>query len=124
MRLSEIKGEMAIDTIANIMDPLVTLLSDTEIRDTVRSTKSKLIIGKVILTRQKKAILEILAYLNGENPEDFNPSLIELPIMIKHLIEDIAENEELMELFRSQSLKTEGASSGSVTEPTTETEEI
>lgn len=122
MRLADIKGEQAIEVIANILDPLTTMLSDPEIRKVVQEKKPKLVIGKVILFRQKKAILEILAYLNGENPEEFNPSLIELPIMIMHLIEDIAENEEMMSLFHSQSPMTGGVSSGSVMETTQETE--
>lgn len=124
MRLSEIKGMDAIDVIANIMDPVGEIISDEEILSTIRAKKPSFLIAKVILQRKKKAILTILAYLNGEDPETFNPSLLKLPIMLVHLIEDVAAEEEMKDLFHLQDLMMEGASSGSATETTTETEEM
>jgi len=124
MRLSEIKGEDALDVIAEILDPAATILADAEVKAVIESRKPYIIIAKTILSRQKKAILEVLAVLNRKDPKEFKPSLIELPIMLIHLLEDIAENQELMSLFQSQNPMMESVSSGSVTENTKETEGI
>ena len=124
MRLSEIKGEDAIDVIANILDPLTVILSDKEVEKVIKTGKPKLLIAKTLLSRQKKAILEILAYMNNADPKTFNPSLIELPVMLVQLIEDVMENEELASLFQSQGQTMASVSSGTVTEATEETEAI
>ena len=122
MRLSEIKGEDAIDVIAEILEPAATILADPEVKASMESKKPYILIAKTILKRQKKAILEVLAILDRKNPEEFKPSLIELPIMLVHLLEDIAENKELASLFHSQNPMMGSVSSGSVTENTKETE--
>lgn len=124
MRLSEIKGEEALDVIAEILEPAATILADEEVKAAIESRKPYILIAKVILSRQKKAILEVLAILERKNPNEFKPSLIELPIMLIHLLEDIAENEELISLFHSQGPMMGSVSSGSVMENTKETEEI
>ena len=124
MRLSEIKGEDALDVIAEILEPAATILADAEVKAVIDARKPYIIIAKTILSRQKKAILEVLAVLNRKDPKEFKPSLIELPIMLIHLLEDIAENQELMSLFQSQNPMMGSVSSGSVTENTKETEGI
>ena len=122
MRLSEIKGADAIDVIADIIDPVTKILADEEIKKVVQSKKPALEITKVILKRQKEAILEVLAIINMEDPKAFKPSLIQLPIMILQLVQDIKDNEELMHLFQSQEQMMGGVSSIPVTEPTQGTE--
>ena len=122
MRLSEIYGEDAIDVIAEILEPAATILADAEVKAVIESRKPYIIVAKTILSRQKKAILEVLAVLNRKDPKEFKPSLIELPIMLIHLLEDIAENQELMSLFQSRNPMMGSVSSGSVTENTKETE--
>lgn len=124
MRLSEIKGEDALDVIAEILDPAATLLADAEVQAVIESRKPYIIIAKTILSRQKKAILEILAILDRKDPKEYKPSLIELPVKLIQLLEDILENEELMSLFHSQNPMMGSVSSGSVMENTKETEGI
>lgn len=74
------------------------------------------------MKRKKKEILEILATMHGENPETFSPSLIELPIMLVNLINEVQGNEELMSLFRSQHQMISNVSFGAVMENTEGTE--
>lgn len=124
MKLSEIKGVDAIDAIADIIDPITAIMADDEIRKmmTVVPRPSVLTMAKTILKRKKKEILEILAVMHGENPETFNPSLLELPIMLVNLINEVQNNEELMSLFRSQHQMISNVSFGAVMENTEETE--
>lgn len=122
MRLSEIKGTNAIDVIADIIDPVTKMLADEEIKKVIKSKKPALEITRTILKRQKEAILEVLAIINRENPKTFKPSVIELPIMIIHLVQDVMDNEELMSLFQSQEQMTGGVSSIPVTDTTQGTE--
>jgi hypothetical protein len=122
MRLSEIRGENAIDVIADIIDPVTVILADEEVEKVVKSNAPTLLKAKTILKRQKGAILEVLAILNQKDPKEFKPSLIELPIMLVQLLEDIKENDELMSLFHSQEQMTASVSSIPVMETTQETE--
>lgn len=122
MRLSEIRGTDAIDVIADIIDPITIIIADKEVQKALKSNKPKLLIAKIILKRQKDAIMEILAVINREDPKTFKPSLIELPVMLVQLIEDVMENKDLMSLFHSQEQMISSASSTSVMQNTEGTE--
>lgn len=111
MRLSEIKGLDAIDVIADIIDPVTVILADKEIEEAIESRKPYLLIAKTILKNQKEAILEVLAVLHKEDPKEFKPSLIELPIMLVQLVQDVMNNKELVDLFQLQGVKTASVSS-------------
>lgn len=124
LKLSEIKGDNAIDVIADILDPVAVMLADKEVEKTIKSKVPVIVKAQVILKRQKKAILEILAILNQVDPKEFNPSLIELPVMLMSVIQDIEAHPELKILFQSQGQMTTSVSSGAVMEPTQGTEEI
>lgn len=111
MRLSEIKGVDAIDVIADIIDPVTVILADKEIQEAIETKKPYLLIAKTILKNQKEAILEVLAVLHKEDPKEFKPSLIELPIMLVQLVQDVMDNKELVDLFQLQGVKTASVSS-------------
>lgn len=118
MKLSEIKGDQALDVLADIIDPACEIISDKEIEEVYRSKKPKLLIVKLAIKNHKKAIITILALLNGEDPETFEPSLLTLPKMVLDLVND----PELDELFQSQGMTMLSESSFSATETTTEEE--
>ena len=102
MKLSEIKGDDAIDIVAEMIDPVTEILADEEIVSAYRSGKPDLLLIKMVLKNHKKAIKTILALLNGENPETYEPNILVLPFMIKDLISD----EEFMSLSGILSSKT------------------
>lgn len=118
MKLSEIKGTAAIDAIADIIDPVMAILSDEEVQAEIKSGKPKAMLVKPILKKKKAEVLEILAIINGEDPTTFKPSLIELPIMLIRLLNEIDENKELADLFQSQRQTKVGVSFGVVTDST------
>jgi CRISPR/Cas system-associated endonuclease Cas3-HD len=124
MRLSEIKGENAIDVLADMLDPLTEMLADPKVKEVARSKSPTLIKASKILKYQKKAVLEMLAVLNQTPVEEFKPSLLELPIMLAELINDIKENKELISLFQSQGQMITDAPFGPATENIKGTEEI
>ena len=124
MRLSEIKGENAIDVLADILDPLTEILADPKVKEVARSNGPTLIKASKILKYQKKAVLEMLAILNQTPAEEFKPSLLELPLMLTELINDVKENKELISLFQSQGQMIKDAPFGPATENIKETEEI
>lgn len=113
MKLSEIKGEQAIEVISQIIEPATEIMTDVEFRDLARKRNIPKAIS-VALKNHKKAVLEILAALDGEDPGNYNPSLLSIPAKLLELFND----PELMALFSSQDLTLEKRSSGPVLENT------
>ena len=120
MRLSDYKGEEALDVLADIIEPLTYILSDDEIQQLQKSEVPQPIIKfvKPAIKNHKKELIQILARLNNEAPEEYEQkvNLITLPMQVLELIND----PEIQSLFQSQSQiqLTPLASSGSVTENT------
>lgn len=112
-KLSEIKGEDALDVLANIVEEVAEISGDAQFVLLAR-TKNKMGMVKQLLKEHKREILNILAYIEGEEPETYEPSLIEIPKMLLEFFND----PDLVSLFQSQDTVT---SSGSATESTEET---
>lgn len=116
MKLSEIKGEKALEVVADLIDPITLILADNEFIELYKSNKPKILVVKKLLKTHQKETLTILALLNDEDPETYKPSIVELPKMLL----DIFNDEELKSLFTLQTQKMEGEFSGSATESTEE----
>lgn len=76
MKLSEIKGERAIETIADIIEPIGNIMSDPEAKKMLGHDKSqkKVPIFKVLpilLKSHKNDIYQILAVVNGVTIEEY-----------------------------------------------------
>jgi len=115
MRLSECKGEQALDILADLMEPAVAIMGDKEVVELYRSGAPKIKIIKSAIKNHKKEVVEILALLDGEDPETYVEKINILTLPMKLL--DIFNDRELMDLFQSQGQETE-TSSGSATEST------
>lgn len=110
MRLSDIRGEDALDLLAEIIEPITQIASDTEVAEVYRTKGSKIVdIVKVILRNHKKAVLKILALLDGEDPKTYAPSVLEIPAKLISLFNDPA----FADFFPSQGQSPEETSSGS-----------
>ena len=76
MKLSEIKGERVIETIAEIIEPIGNIMSDSEAKEMFQQGKSK---GKqpifkilpTLLKTHKNDIYKILATVNGMDTEEY-----------------------------------------------------
>lgn len=118
MKVSEIKGDNALDVLADIMEPAAEIMTDKQVVTELRSgNKIKGI--SLILKNHKKSITTILAVLDGEDPETYQPTVATLPIKLLEIIND----PDLSMLFISQSQNEIKTSSGSVTENTEANEE-
>lgn len=89
MKLSEIRGEHALEVLADMLDPFTEIFSDAEVKRLI-TTDSKLGCAKYILKNYKSQILTIFALMEDENPETYKPTLLELPVKILQLLNDPA----------------------------------
>ena len=113
-KLSDYKGDEAIELWADLLDPLTEILTDEKIKKIVQSGKSKIAIAKEILRLHKKEAVEILTRIDPEPIDGLN-----VIIKLMNLLTEIGEDEEVKGFFAfAEQEQTEKESSGSVTENT------
>lgn len=114
MKLSEYKGEQALDMLADLIEPAAAIMADEEIASLAKSGMPAIKIVKPIIKNHKSEVIEILAVLDGEDPKKYaeKVNLFTLP---KKLLE-ILNDPDLMSLFTLQGQKTDETISGSATE--------
>jgi hypothetical protein len=88
MKLSEIKGKKALETTAELIDPLAHILADGTIQDAVKAKMPKLEIVKLMLKRWPDDVITILALLDGEDPATYEVNMLTLPMKVYELIND------------------------------------
>ena len=110
MKLSEIEGERAIDVLADLIEPASEIMSDKEVSALYESGQTLKAV-KVALKNHKKAVIEILAVTEGEDPTTYKPKVLSLPAKLIEIFND----PEVIGLFRLQG-QDEKTSSGSATE--------
>lgn len=114
MKLSEFRGEEAIEVVADLLEPTCELVSDKEFISLLREKGKRMAAVKVALKNHKAAVIEIMAALEREDPEEYeeNVNVFTFP---KKLL-DILNDKDLIELFRYQGQTVDAASFGSVSE--------
>ena len=101
MRLSDYKGEAALDKLAEIIEPLTTVLADPEMQELAKGkNKSMIKYAKPMLKNHKQEVLEILAALENEPVETYKEkvTLLTLPVKLLEFLND----PEVQALFPSQ----------------------
>ena len=98
MRLSDIKGEAALDVFVNILDPASEILTDDELRRLVMANATRMELVRTAIKNHKKAVLEILAALEGKAPDEYEVSVLTLPAKLIEIFND----PELINLFHLQ----------------------
>lgn len=111
MKLSDYKGEEALDLIAELLEPIAKIMSDKQIADAYQKV-SKLEAIKIAIKNHKTEVIEILAILDGEDPAEYEVNFFTLPIKILEILND----PELIKLFGLQGQTGGAISSGSVSE--------
>ena len=120
MKLSDFKGEEAIEVMAEIIEPLAMILADKEIQTLAKQEKKPAPVKyiKPALKNHKEEVITVLATLNRKSVDEFKKelTLLNLPIMLVDMIND----PEMQNLFRSQgqAIVTSSPLSGSATENT------
>jgi len=103
MRLSDIKNEQALDTLAEIIEPAAEILADPEVKKIYKSDTPKVKLASYIIKNHKENLIEIMAHLEGKEPEKYTFNLLTLPKMVLELLNDPA----LGDLFISQAQEKE-----------------
>lgn len=107
MKLAEIKGEAALDLLADIIEPAVEIATDDEVREALKNgDKAKAIAAGI--RGHKKALLAIMAKIEGESAEEYAESVNILTLPKKVL--EILNDEDFVRLFMLQE-QTEGVKS-------------
>ena len=107
MKLSEIKGERAIEVIADLIEPIANIASDKDCADLFsvkpvkgedkNATARKHIVKKVpvLLKTHKRDVIQVIATLDGKSIDDMNLFSITAALI------GIVQDEALIELFTS-----------------------
>ena len=101
MRLSDYKGEAALDKLADIIEPLTIMLADPEMQEIAKDKKGAMIrYAKPMLKNHKKEVIEVLAALDNEPVETYKDkiTLFTLPAKLLEFLND----PEVQALFQSQ----------------------
>lgn len=113
-KLSDYKGDEAIELWADLLEPLTEILGDQKIQNVINSGEPKLIIAKEILKAHKKEATEILLRVD---PEPING--LNIIVRLIAVFADIGEDEEIKAFFGyAEQEQMENESGGSVTENT------
>lgn len=113
-RLSDYKGDEAIDLWADLLEPLAAILGDPKIANVVQSGKPVMLIAKEILKTHKTEAVEIIERIDDTPIDGLN-----IILRLVNLIAEIGENETIRSFFGfGAQAKTDSKSSGSPTENT------
>lgn len=115
-KLSDYKGEEAIELWADLLEPLTVILQDVELINGMKEGKPKLILAKIMLKNHSAEVYEMLERIDPEPLDGLN-----ILVRLISLLSEMAENESVSAFFGFAGLaKTDSESSGSVTEITEE----
>lgn len=76
MRLSDYKGEEALDVLADIIEPLTAIFADEEFRDLTKQKNTPVVkFVKPMIKNHKKELIEVLARLENKPVEEYKQGL-------------------------------------------------
>ena len=113
-RLSDYKGEEAIELWADLMTPAAFILADSDIPKLINEKKKPIEIASIVLKAHPKEAVEILKRID-DTPVDGLNIIARLVI----LLNDIISDENAKSFFVTQAQKKEEESSGSAMVNTT-----
>lgn len=114
MKLSEYQGEAALDILADLIEPAGEIMSDKEIWKVSKKNRFKAI--GLAIKNHKKALMQIMATMDGVPVDEYECNVFSLPVKILELLND----PDLVQLFTYQGQTGDAKSSGSVSENTEE----
>lgn len=110
MKLSELKGEAALDVLAELIEPAVEIMQDKELKAALEAKEMAKGI-KIAIKNHKKAVIHMMAIVDGEDPETYQPGVLDLPVKLLNLLND----PDVMGLFRLPQGQENQFGSGSIT---------
>jgi len=117
MKLSEFKGEDAIDVLADIIEPITEIVKDDEVTKLWKTKGNNVAnAAKVILKRHKHEVVEVLAAMERKTYDEYLPEVTVLSLPIKLL--EVLNDKDFMDFFTQQVGTIAAGSSGDATENT------
>lgn len=113
MRLSDLKGERALEVLGDLIEPAIKIMQDKTIVTAARAGNT-LEIVKIMCKAHKKEVITMLAVLDEQDPDTYEVGLMTLPAKLLELLND----PEIQKLFTPQGQTEEKSSSGSASETT------
>ena len=86
-KISELRGEEALDVLADILEPAAEIMTDKEFVELFRADKRMKAVSKAI-KNHKRAVIEILAVMDGEDPETYEPPFVSIPVKLIEILND------------------------------------
>ena len=91
MKISDIKGEAALDAFADMLDPAMEIMTDPAISAAYKNpetTRAQLV--GLIVKGHKKAVITIMAILDGKDPETYADeiNIFTVPAKLMEIIND------------------------------------
>lgn len=94
-KLSEIKGEEAIDVLAEILVPITEIANDEEVKEGFETNVATCV--SIALKKHKAQVIEILASINGKSAEE---TLAEIDILsLPAYMVDVLNEPAIQNLF-------------------------
>ena len=114
MKLSEYQGEAALDILADLIEPAGEIMTDKEIGEVFKKNRFRAI--GLAIKNHKKAVMQIMATMDGVPVEEYKCNVFSLPVKILEILND----PEMIQLFQYQGQTGDANSSGSASENTEE----
>ena len=116
MKLSDYKGEEALEILADLIEPSAEIFGDKEFARLYKTSRIEAV--KYALKKKGKAVIAMLAVLDRQDPATYQPTLMTIPMRLLEVLND----PDLVSLFTSQVQSAEKTSSGPAMEITEATE--
>lgn len=94
-KLSEYRGTEAIDLLCELLDPIVAIASDAEVRQMIADKRPATVWVAAALRRHKAEFIHVAAVLSGTTDAEVN--ILTLPRLFLQILSDA----DFVELFRS-----------------------
>ena len=112
--MAERTNEEQLELFADLLEPMANILSDKELRDSVKRKDPRVRTAAMAIRNHKSEVIQILALLDGTPVEEYRVNLLALPVKLVNLL----NKPEVAELFTGAEQMTAAVSSGSATENT------
>ena len=91
MKLSEYQGEAALDVLADLIEPAGEIMSDKEIGDVFKKNRFKAI--GLAIKNHKKAVIQIMATMDGVPVDEYKCNVFTLPVKILELLNELSSQQ-------------------------------
>lgn len=119
MKLSDFKGEDALDVLAEIISPVTEIVNDADVKAAWKNGTNISKCAELVLKNHRKAAITVLAATRKKTPEEYmkTVTVFSVPLHLAELMSD----EVLLNFFLPAPAMREDESSGGATEITKET---